>query len=323
MHDRLDDYRFQMGHDAGNLALRARSTHRRHHRDQPAPRLLPPRTGAAEDRRRRTSPRSCELLVDCEGAGAGIAVAIEGEGITPSARSLAVAAREETGEPRPQGASDSHHQPPLRGPGGVALGTDAADDQRAAVGAELMLAGHVPQDRVECFTLELDHRPALLADEVVVEGVAVVVVEDGSRAEFDPPQQARVHQFRQRAVNGRAADALARRLEFLDELIGVEVRVLGEDVVEQLALLLGEPLRLRTAGEIFAELALRASATPRPRAATREVLRNGANRAIIAKRRKPTRATGGLSSRDAIANHPPTTCARRASSAASHFSSVS
>ena len=52
-------------------------------------------------------------------------------------------------------------------------------------------------------------------------------------------------------------DALAGGLELLDELLGVEVRVLGENMAQKLALLVREALGLRAAGEVFAELAFR------------------------------------------------------------------
>ena len=96
-----------------------------------------------------------------------------------------------------------------------------------------MLSGHPAKNRIELLALELDHRPALLADQMVVERITVVVVEDRARAELDPPEEAGVDQLGERAVNGCPADILAGRLQVLDQLFGVEVRVLGEDVRDE------------------------------------------------------------------------------------------
>ena len=57
------------------------------------------------------------------------------------------------------------------------------------------------------------------------------------RPEFDPPQQPRVHERRQRAVHRPPADALAGALEVVEQLLGVEVLVLGEGVGDEIPLL--------------------------------------------------------------------------------------
>ena len=62
----------------------------------------------------------------------------------------------------------------------------APDDERPSFGLELLFPGHFLQHLVQLRMLgELDHVSARGADEVVVGGVAVVVVEDGAVADFE------------------------------------------------------------------------------------------------------------------------------------------
>ena len=118
---------------------------------------------------------------------------------------------------------NSHHQSPFRGMRGVAFGAHASNDERPPAGAELVF----PRDRlksfVQFFVLELDDPSALFADEMVVEWIAVVVVEDRPGTEFDPPEETGINEFGERTVDGGATDAFACLPQFLDELFGVEV----------------------------------------------------------------------------------------------------
>src|ERR1051325_3435887 len=98
---------------------------------------------------------------------------------------------------------------------------------------------------------------ALLAVEMIVLRVAVIVLEDGAFAEIDAAQETRVHELVERAIHGRPADAEALHLHLVDQLIGVEVIVLAEDVSHHVALLRGEPLRTRPARQVLAEFFFR------------------------------------------------------------------
>src|SRR5207248_4705818 len=125
----------------------------------------------------------------------------------------------------------------------VALRTCATHDQRMSGRLKLMLRTHLAELCVDRWILELDDPPALLTDQMLVLRVAVIVLEEGPRAELQPPQHAGVHELVERPVDGRAADAQSRLLEVLDQDVRVEVVVLGEDVADEVALLARVPLR--------------------------------------------------------------------------------
>src|SRR5438105_3681476 len=84
--------------------------------------------------------------------------------------------------------------------------------------------------------------------------ITVIVLEVGLAADLQLAQHAGVDQFGQRAIDRGPAHIEARVFEILDELIGVEMAMPGEDVLDQVLLLLGKSLRRRTAGQILAEL---------------------------------------------------------------------
>src|SRR5262249_54208427 len=69
-------------------------------------------------------------------------------------------------------------------------------------------------------------------------------------------QEARIDELAEVAVDRRAADLEAGLLEGEGKLVGVEMLVLGEDIADQVALLVGEALRPRPGCEVLAELVL-------------------------------------------------------------------
>ena len=87
--------------------------------------------------------------------------------------------------------------------------------------------------------------------------VAVVVLVEHARPHLQAAQQAGVHQLGQGAVDRRPADPEAGPLHVVDELVGVEMVVLAEDVAHHVALLFREALRPRTAGQVLPELVFR------------------------------------------------------------------
>jgi hypothetical protein len=150
-----------------------------------------------------------------------------------------------------------HHQPPFSGSGRVALCASPADHQRTAICSKLMLAHQFMQYDIQFLALEFDHRSALFANQVIVRGIAVVVIEHRPRTQFDAAKKARIHQLRQGAVNSCTANVLPGGFEVFNELFDVEMRMSREHMFKQFALLFGEPLRFWTAGQILPELVFR------------------------------------------------------------------
>jgi hypothetical protein len=79
---------------------------------------------------------------------------------------------------------------------------------------------------------------------MVVLRVAVVVLVDGAAAEGHPAEEACFDQFVERAVDGGPADFVAQfgAGKVGDQFVGVEMVVPFEDMVDQRAPLLGNPL---------------------------------------------------------------------------------
>ena len=110
--------------------------------------------------------------------------------------------------------------------------------------AEVVLAGDRVAEVGQLVAVELDQLLAHLAVEVIVLRVAVVVLVDGPAAERHLSQQARFDQLVERAVDGRPTDRAGFRLagEAGHQLVGVEVVVPLEDMVDQDPPLLRDPL---------------------------------------------------------------------------------
>ena len=77
------------------------------------------------------------------------------------------------------------------------------------------------------------------------------------RAEFELAEQPGVDEFREGAVYRRAANIQPGRLQVPDQLFGREMMVLGENVMNKVPLLAGEPLRAGPAAEILPEFVFR------------------------------------------------------------------
>jgi len=123
---------------------------------------------------------------------------------------------------------------------------------------KLMLLADLLENMPQSRCLKLDFLIALLADKVLMLRVAVIVFVEHARPEIESAQQARVHQLAERAVNGRPFRLEPSPFHVIDELIGVEVVVLAEDIANHIALLVSVALRARPAGKIFAKLVFRA-----------------------------------------------------------------
>lgn len=115
----------------------------------------------------------------------------------------------------------------------------AVDDQAVSCGAEAVLTSRGLENGEQLGAGELEQPVALGTVEVVVGGVAVVVLIDGPAVENELAEQAGVDELGERAIDRRPADVprLAARRELLHELVGIEMLMAAKDVVDQ-----GQPL---------------------------------------------------------------------------------
>ena len=110
------------------------------------------------------------------------------------------------------------------------------------VGNEAVGAADLGLQRGDARAHELHHPAALGAHQVVVAlAVVDVLVEEPVAPQAYLAHQAAVHQQVQVAVDGGAGDLLAALLETAQQLLGVDVAVAAEDLVEQDKALLGDP----------------------------------------------------------------------------------
>jgi hypothetical protein len=83
-------------------------------------------------------------------------------------------------------------QPPADA-GVVAILANPVDGERQTLGLELVLPADFLQQLLHFGALEFDDLSALLAMQVLVVGVAVIVLVDDPRAEFQPAEHAGIH----------------------------------------------------------------------------------------------------------------------------------
>lgn len=128
-----------------------------------------------------------------------------------------------------------------------ARGARAGDEHAVAEDLEIMLPGHPVAKPLQSAAVELDEPVALLAIEVIVAGIAVIVLEDAPSAQGHLAQQAGRHQFPERPVDRGPAELAARdRLGKMGhQLVGVEVIVVAEDLLDDPPPLAGEPFAPR------------------------------------------------------------------------------
>src|SRR5690349_3010437 len=106
--------------------------------------------------------------------------------------------------------------------------------------AEVVFAGDGVAQGLEFVAREFDELVADLAVEVVVLRIAVVVLVDGPAAERHLAEEPGFDQFVERAVDRGPADFffVYTAAEAIDQLVGVEMVVTLEDVVDEGATLL-------------------------------------------------------------------------------------
>ena len=99
---------------------------------------------------------------------------------------------------------------------------------------EVVFLGHLVAKVFHGLAAELDQLVAYLAVQVIVAGVSVVVLEHAAAAEGHFFQEARFDQFTKSSIDGRPADLPFgdQILKMLHQLVGVEVVVMAEDLLD-------------------------------------------------------------------------------------------
>jgi len=102
-----------------------------------------------------------------------------------------------------------------------------------AVGAEVILPRHRVANAIQLIAVKLDQPIALLAMQMIVLGIAVVVLVNGPASQRHAAEQSGVHQLGERPIDGGPADAgivfFGRQLR--QQLIGVKMIVAVKDLV--------------------------------------------------------------------------------------------
>ena len=135
----------------------------------------------------------------------------------------------------------------------AAIVADTLNNQPVAANPEAMFTGDLLPQLGQLLGLELEQIMALDAVKVIVLGVAIIVFVDAAAVEFKTPQQAGIDELFQRAVDRRAADVVVFAFpgKLIDELVGVEVFVMAEDLFDQVSTLLS--LSQPAAEQVFLE----------------------------------------------------------------------
>src|SRR6185369_10913133 len=140
--------------------------------------------------------------------------------------------------PGPPGSSGGHRSPRFR-----AAVAEAGDLQRVVRRHETVGAADLGLERGDPRAHELHHPAAGRAHQVIVALPAVdVLVEETPARELLLRGETALDQEVQVPVDGGAGDLRAARLEGLEQLLGVDMAVLGEDLLEERQALLRHPL---------------------------------------------------------------------------------
>lgn len=128
---------------------------------------------------------------------------------------------------------------------GAAIAADSRDDKAVARYPKTVFASNRLANRLEFFAMEFNQLIAALAVQMIVLGVAVIVLVNAPTAQAHRPQQAGIHQFVERTVNSRSADSLPVNLSAAEnQLVGIEMVVPLENVIDKLQPLLRNPFAL-------------------------------------------------------------------------------
>jgi hypothetical protein len=137
----------------------------------------------------------------------------------------------------------------------LAVRANPRDEHAVPDHLEVVALGHLVADPLKGLALELDELIADLAVEVVVVGIAVVVLENATAAQRHLLEESCFDELDERAVDGRPTDAaLDDQLgQVRHEFVGVEVVVVAENLLDDQPTLVREPLaaRLKELAEPF------------------------------------------------------------------------
>ena len=136
------------------------------------------------------------------------------------------------------------------------LEADASHREPVTVDTEIVFAGYRFSNGGQLLAVKLDQLVANLAVEVIVLRVAVIVFVNSAAPQVQLPQQACLHEFLKRTIDGCPGGlSLALVGQTVDEFVCVEVIVPLEDVLDQRLPWLGNPLA--PALQVFLESLLR------------------------------------------------------------------
>ena len=111
---------------------------------------------------------------------------------------------------------------------------DAVDDELAMVGLEAMLLTDLVLKAIEIVAHEFRHAATFVAVEVLVLGIAVTMLERTAATKAEFAKKASLDKQRERSINGGAADPHSPIAHALKELVGLEMIVPLENVLDDL-----------------------------------------------------------------------------------------
>ncbi len=131
----------------------------------------------------------------------------------------------------------------------AAFATHAMDNHTVTRDAESMLDTDFFQQLGERFALELEQLATTCAVQVVVLGVAIIVLVDRAALELEAFQQSGVDKFTQRPIDRRTADIVLGPFarQAVNQFVGIKMVVMAKDLINQRFPLAGlsKPARLQ------------------------------------------------------------------------------
>ncbi len=150
-----------------------------------------------------------------------------------------------------------HIQPSLGRSGPITLLTDTSHDQGVTALLEKVAGTHFPNGILDRLGLEFDHFAAHFANEVFVLRITVIVFVNRAGVDLDATEETGVDQFRQGPIDRGPADAKISPIQVTDQLVDIEMIVLGENKLDEFTLGPSQSLRFRPRRQVLAEFALR------------------------------------------------------------------
>ena len=129
----------------------------------------------------------------------------------------------------------------------LAVPADPGDEQAMTVHFEVVLPGNCVSDPFDLVAVKLDQLVAHFAVQMVVPRIAVLVLIDATSAESHLANQPGLRQFTQRSIDRWPADLAFgdEVLQMIHQLVGVEVVVMAENLLDDNPTLLRDSLAAR------------------------------------------------------------------------------